>query len=227
MNDPAPVKKSVVRLLDLLPLTVVAAATLYFVGWSYRQSYYGQFALDPASLGGTNIAIAVEGVNALVQMLWQWIKAMQWLMIATVVMLLVVTIVERLRARRAGSTEATTAKTSVSGWTSRPMWIALAAFGSLFVGLSGQLAGRWHARDRVENVRRGETWSYHLSRETIDGVTIAQAGELTWVLTCSGMRPLRTGDIQRIDGPLFQRVMIRGSAPRGGGCTVPSPFVAR
>lgn len=221
MIDPAPARPSVARLLDLLPLTVVAAAVLYFVGWSYRQTFYGQFALDPANLGGSNIAIAVEGVNALVQMLWQWMIAIRWLSIVTVAMLVIVAIVERVRARRAGIREPRPAEADVTGRRSRPTWIALAALASLLVGLSGQLAGRWHARDVIENVRRGETWSFHLPREIIDGVTIAQAGDVTWVLTCSGMRPLRTTDIQRVDGVLFREVTRIGPPAPKRGCAVP------
>lgn len=221
MIDPVSSKLRFARLLDLVPLTVVIAAGLYFVGWSYRQTYYELFALDPSSLGGTNIAIAVEGVNALVQMLWQWGIAAKWPLVATFAVLLVAAAVERVPAleRKIRVTRASNSETK--GAMGRASWIALAVIGLLFMGLSGPLAAQWRARDRVDNVRQGETWSYHLPHETIDGVTIAQAGDLTWVLTCSGMRALRTSDIQRVDGPLFQRVTHIGSVASKRGCAEP------
>lgn len=49
-------------------------------------------------------------------------------------------------------------------------------------------------------------WIYHLEGKQVSGITLGQSNDMTWVLTKEGVRPLKTAEIQLIDGALFNRV---------------------
>lgn len=201
----------------LQPLLIAAiVAALHYAGWSYRQAFLLRSSIDPSSVNGSTIALGVEGLAAIALAAFEWLIASAWLLLAIVVVVAVCVYWDRRRGRPI-----------VIDPSSRAVirWMTIFA-GLGIVAISGTLAGRRAADDRVRNVQRGETWSYHLPKETIEGVLLAQTSELDWVLTCAGVRPLRTADIQQIDGPLFQRVTGVDRSARGRGCAAQGRTVA-
>jgi hypothetical protein len=196
---PTPIRGIVSKLIDSAFVIATIAAALYFAGWTYRQSYYGRFAIDPSSLAGSNVAIAVEGAGAIVSTTAAWLLATLPILIAVLLVPLVGYLLDRFR----GTSHGRAFFDALAVLMTR---VVLCVTAILLVMAAGEVAAVSRAKARVANVASDRVWVYHTAGEAIHGVTLAQNGETTWLLTKGGIRPIRTADIQLIDGPLFDAV---------------------
>ncbi len=193
-NMPKP-RDAYLRVVDSALLIAVGLAILQFTGWTYQLAYLKRFSIDPSGLGSSNVAIGVEGVTAITSTFAAWANAS----IAIIVVAGVAWPSVRWFERRRGSKGSLADRTVIRILQAGGMALALV----MLIG-SGSIAGRKAAADRILNVRRGEVWTYHLKRETIAGVPVAQSQDTTWLLTKGGIRPVRTSEIRLIDGPLLK-----------------------
>jgi hypothetical protein len=191
------------RVVDSALIIAIVIAVLNYAGWTYRQAYLKRFSIDPASLDSSSVAIAVDGVGAIGTTFFAWVAASVFLLVSGLCMWALVWWVERRRGSSGPLADHTAVMMGQAGGI---------AFALLFVIAGGSVAGRWAAEDRIANVQRGEVWTYHLKREVIPGVLIAQGSSTTWLLTKAGIRPIPTMDIRLIDGPLFDRLAAKGTA---------------
>ncbi|GAA0679007.1 hypothetical protein FHT00_003370 [Sphingomonas insulae] len=189
------------KVLDSALVIATALAALYFAGWTYRQAYYGRFAIDPTNLGSSNIAVAVEGIGAILTTTGAWLMAILPLLIGAALILLAGRAIDRARGTRPPFFD------PLAVFMAR---IGISTIGVLLIMAAGQVAGTSRAKDRLANVKNDQVWTYHVGTQTIAGVTLAQGGDTTWLLTKAGVRPVKTADIRLIDGPLFTRVAHGG-----------------
>jgi len=187
-------------IIDSALIIAIVLAVFNYAGWTYRQAYLKRFSIDPSSLDSSSVAIAVDGVGAIGATLIAWIAASTFLFIVGFCMWVFVWWVERRRGSSGPLADQTAILMVQTG---------AIAFAFLFVLWGGSIAGKWAAEDRIANVQRGEVWTYHLARETIPGVLIAQGSSTTWLLTKAGVRPITTTDIRLIDGPLFDQLTAK------------------
>lgn len=187
------------RLTDSALVIATAVAALYFAGWTYRQAYYQRFAIDPSSLAGSNVAVAVEGLGAILTTTAAWLTAILPLLLMSALVALVARWVDR--RRRLGQVGPYFNRVAIF-----MVRIGVSTIAILIIMAAGQVAGTMKAKDRIANVRSGKVWTYHLSREIVPGVMIAQSNDTTWLLTEKGIRTLKTSDVTLIDGPLFSAV---------------------
>lgn len=197
----------VLKLFDSALVIATVLSALYFAGWTYRQAYFERFAIDPTNLEISNIAVAVEGVGAIFIITGEWFSAILPLLVGTTLLLVACHVIDRSRGANApvfGGVAVFMARIGVS------------TVGLLLIMAAGQVAGASRAKDRLENVNNGKVWIYHVGTENIAGVTLAQGGETTWLLTSTGIRPVKTEEIRLIDGPLFVEVnkTLRGLGNR-------------
>jgi len=195
----APLHGIVSKLIDSAFVIATIAAALYFAGWTYRQSYYGRFAIDPSSLTGSSVAIAVEGAGAIVSTTAAWLLAALPILIAVLLIPLLGYLLDRFR----GTSNSGAFFNSLAALMTR---VVVSVIAILLVMAAGEVAAASRARARIANVTGDRVWIYHTAGGAIRGVTLAQNGETTWLLTKTGVRPIRTADIQLIDGPLFDAV---------------------
>lgn len=187
-----------VRIADSAMVIAAAGAALYFAGWTYRQTYYLHFGIDPSSLTVSNIAIAVEGLVAILTTFAAWLYA--------VLPMLVVTAIVMVVAQRIGRKRRPDHNPSVFDQIAMLMGrVGLCTLAGFLVLSAGTIAAKENVKDRFANVRSGKVWTYHLGSRIIAGVMIAQNDGTTWLLTKEGVRALRTSDISLTDGPLFTR----------------------
>lgn len=191
------------RVVDSALIIAIVIAVLNYAGWTYRQAYLKRFSIDPASLDSSSVAIAVDGVGAIGITFFAWIAASVFLLVSGLCMWAFVWWVERRRGSSGPLADQTAVMMGQAGGI---------AFALLFVIGGGSIAGRWAAEDRIMNVQRGEVWTYHLEREVIPGVLIAQGSSTTWLLTKAGIRPIPTADIRLINGPLFNQLIAKQAA---------------
>lgn len=197
------------RVVDSALLIAAVLAVLHYAGWTYRQAYLKRFSIDPSSLDSSSVAIAVEGLGAIMSTFFAWIAASLFLFVTGVVMWAFVYWVERRRGNSGPLADQTAILMVQAGGI---------AFAFLFVLWGGSIAGRKAAEDRIANVQRGEVWTYHLERGIIHGVPVAQGSSTTWLVTEAGVRPIPTADIRLINGPLFDHLVAkRGTAPARSG----------
>jgi hypothetical protein len=210
---PTPASSSLLsaRIIDSALVIATIVAAVNFAGWSYRQAYFGRFSVDPSSLGGSNVAIAVEGFGAIFSTTGEWFKAIFPLLVAALIMMLLARLIDRARA----ASHATPFFDPLAVFMAR---VGVSSIAILLVMLGGQVAGTSRAKDRITNIQQGKVWAYHLDREVVPGVMLAQANDLTWLLTCAGVRPIKTSDIRLIDGPLFNFVKGSAEPTRPVGC---------
>ena len=76
-------RELVTKAFDSAFVIATILAAIYFAGWTYRQAYFGRFAIDPTNLGGSNIAVAVEGLGAIITTTGAWLTALLPLLIVT------------------------------------------------------------------------------------------------------------------------------------------------
>lgn len=186
------------RVIDSALLIAIVLAVLHYAGWTYRQAYLKRFSIDPSSLDSSSISIAVDGVGAIGTTFLAWIAASVFLLVAGVCMWVFVWWVERRRGSSGPLADQTAILMAQAGGI---------AFALLFAIWGGSIAGRWAAEDRIADIKNGDIWIYHLERESIPAVPIAQGGSTTWLLTKAGVRPMPTADIKLIDGPMFDRLL--------------------
>ena len=198
-STPAPGRDLALKVLDSALVIATVVAALYFAGWTYRQSYYGRFAIDPASLGGSNVAVAVDGIDVILTITGAWLSAILPLLVAALVVLVAGHLADRVWARAHHSPFFDPLATFMAK-------IGVSSIAVLLIMAAGHVAGMTRAKDRLANVTHGQIWFYHLDRETIGGVTLAQTNDTTWLLTKTGVRPIKTADIRLINGPLMNHV---------------------
>lgn len=184
-------------IIDSALIIAIVLAIFNYAGWTYRQAYLKRFSIDPSSLDSSSVAIVVDGVGAIGTTLFAWIAASAFLLVVGFCMWVFVWWVERRRGSRGPLADQTAILMFQAG---------LIAFAFVFVFWGGSIAGRRAAEDRIANVWRGEVWTYHMAREIISGVPIAQGSSTTWLLTKAGVRPIPTTDIRLINGPLFNQL---------------------
>ncbi|GAA0748170.1 MULTISPECIES: hypothetical protein [Sphingomonadaceae] len=192
-------RELVTKAFDSAFVIATILAAIYFAGWTYRQAYFGRFAIDPTNLGGSNIAVAVEGLGAIITTTGAWLTAILPLLIVTALTLIAGKLFDRARA----------ASHRPPFFDPLTLFMARVGCGTiviLIVVAAGHVAGTIRAKDRIGNITRGEVWIYHLEGKQVSGITLGQSNDMTWVLTKEGVRPLKTAEIQLIDGALFNRV---------------------
>lgn len=196
-EKPAPsgLRNVYLRVIDSALFVAVALAVLQYAGWTYRQAYLKRFSIDPSGLDSSSVAVGVEGLGAIMTTFAAWATASLSLFALAVGTWFFIRWVERRRGKNEPVLDRAAILMVLAGSIALAVAIVLA---------SGSIAGRKTAEDRIENVRRGETWTYHLEREAIVGVLITQTKDTTWILTRAGVRLVRTADIRLIDGPLFE-----------------------
>lgn len=201
-EKPAPtgLRNVYLRVIDSALFVAVALAVLQYAGWTYRQAYLKRFSIDPSGLDSSSVAVGVEGLSAIMTTFAAWAIASISLFALAVGTWFFI----RWTERRRGNNEPVLDRTAIVMVLAGGIALAVA-----IVLASGSIAGQKTAEDRIENVRRGETWTYHLEREAIAGVLIAQTKETTWILTTAGVRLVRTSDIRLIDGPLFKGLIAK------------------
>lgn len=185
------------RLIDSALVIAVVLAGLQFSGWTYRQAFLKRFSIDPSSLNSSNVAISVEGFTAIVTTFVAWAIASVSLFALAIGAWFFIRWVDRRRGNDGTLTDQTSILMAQVSCFLLVLMIVLA---------SGSIAGREAAGDRIANVRRGEVWTYHLERETVAGVPIAQSDNTLWILTRTGVRLIRTTDVRLINGPLLKKL---------------------
>jgi ABC-type Fe3+ transport system permease subunit len=186
------------RVIDSALLVAIALAVLQYAGWTYRQAYLKRFSIDPSGLDSSSVAVGVEGLGAIMTTFAAWAIASMSLFVLAVCTWFFIRWVERRRGRNEPVLDRTAINMILAGGIAIAIAIVLA---------SGSIAGRRAAEDRIENVRRGETWTYHLDQGAIAGVLIVQTKDTTWILTKDGVRLVRTQDIRSINGPLLDGLL--------------------
>lgn len=192
-------RELVTKAFDSAFVVATILAAIYFAGWTYRQAYFGRFAIDPTSLGGSNIAVAVEGLGAIITTTGAWLTAILPLLLVTALTLIAGNLIDRTRA----------ASHRPPFFDPLTLFMARVGCGTIVILIlvaAGHVAGTIRAKERIGNITRGEVWTYHLAGKQVAGITLAQSNDTTWVLTKEGVRPLKTAEIQLIDGALFNRV---------------------
>lgn len=187
------------KVFDSALVIATAVAALYFAGWTYRQAFYLRFSIDPSNLAGSNVAVAVEGLGAILTTTAAWLTAILPLLLMSAIIGLVARWIDR--RRRLGQVGPYFDRMAIF-----MVRIGVSTIAILIVMAAGQVAGTMKAKDRVANVRSGKVWIYHLARQIVPGVMIAQSDDTTWLLTEKGIRTLKTSDVILIDGPLFSAV---------------------
>jgi hypothetical protein len=185
------------RVIDSALLIAIVLGVLQYAGSIYRQAYLKSFSIDPSSLDSSSIAVAVEGVGAIKTTIFA-LAAGGILLIATAIATWAfIRWVEHRRGNSGPVADRTAVRMIQAGGIVMTIVIVLT---------SGTIAGRRAAAERFVEVGQGEVWNYHLKRETLSGVPVAQGKDTTWLLTKAGIRLVRTAEIRLIDGPLFERL---------------------
>lgn len=192
------------RVIDSALLIAIALAVLQYAGWTYRQAYLTRFGIDPSSLESASFAVAVEGLDAILTTIRAWLSASVSLIVTAFVTWRFIRWVEN----RKGSHDPVANRAAI-----RMIYAGGTMLAILFILLSGKIAGKIAAADRIVEVHQGQVRTYHLEREILVGVPLAQSKETTWLLTKTGVRLIRTVDIRTIDGPLFQELSNKALSP--------------
>lgn len=189
------------RLIDPAVVIATMVASLYFSGWTYYCAYLLRLGLDPAGMGLTNLTIGVEGAGAILTTTGAWLMAIFPMLLVGITVLLLAQGLRRWRPTSDGVARVDL----LASFMVRAGFLALAI---LIILASGTIAGRQRAHDQLATVKRGSGWDYHLKTGVVRGVPIAQANDRIWLLTKSGVQPLKIDDVQNIDGPLFAKVSL-------------------
>lgn len=192
----SPVTTLITSVADSAFVIAFFTAILYFAGASFQHAYYARFGINPALLATTSIGIAVEGANAILFTASAWLFAILPILVVASLAALLSAYLDKRRV----AVSSPPLYTSVAITAVRVLAITLTL---LIVGFAGDIAGASQAQQRITNLQQNRTWSYHLARETISGVAIGQSTDASWILTISGVRQIKTSEIQRIDGPLL------------------------
>ena len=185
------------RLIDSALLIAIVLGVLQYAGSIYRQAYLKGFSIDPSSLDISSITVAVQGVDAIKTTILALAAGCILLIATAIATWTFIRWVEHRRGNSGPVADRTAVRMIQAGGTVMAIVIVLT---------SGLIAGRRAAADRFAEVRQGDVWTYHLEREILSGVPVAQSKDTTWLLTKAGIRLIRTNEIQLINGPLFERL---------------------
>jgi hypothetical protein len=135
-------RELVTKAFDSAFVIATILAAIYFAGWTYRQAYFGRFAIDPTNLGGSNIAVAVEGLGAIITTTGAWLTAILPLLIVTALTLIAGKLFDRARA----------ASHRPPFFDPLTLFMARVGCGTiviLIVVAAGHVAGTIRAKDRI------------------------------------------------------------------------------